>query len=63
LALALYEKRRRRTVFGLQDGSRTMFGMATTQRSALDTLRDAAFRLMPEGMMLADIERSMVRPI
>ena len=62
-ALALYEKRRRKPVSGLQDGSRTMFRMATTRRTALAAARDAAFRVVPEGMMMRDVERSMEQPI
>ena len=62
-ALALYERRRRKPVTGLQDGSRAMFRMATTRRTALAAVRDAAFRVVPEGMMMGDVERSMEQPI
>jgi 2-polyprenyl-6-methoxyphenol hydroxylase-like FAD-dependent oxidoreductase len=62
-ALALYEKRRRKPVSGLQGGSRAMFRVATTRRTALAAARDAAFRVAPEGMLLGGIERSMERPI
>lgn len=62
-ALALYQKRRRKPVSGLRGGSRAMFRMATTRRAALAAARDAAFQLIPEGMMLGDVERSMERPI
>ena len=62
-ALALYERRRRKPVTGLQDGSRAMLRMATTRRTALAAVRDAAFRVVPEGMMMRDFERSMKRPI
>ena len=62
-ALALYEKRRRKPVAGLQDGSRSMFRMATTRRATLARVRDAAFRVVPENMMMRDVERSLERPI
>lgn len=62
-ALELYEKRRRGRVIGLQNGSRAMFRMATTRRPALAAIRDAAFRLAPEGMLMRDIEQGLKRPI
>lgn len=62
-ALRLYEARRRKPVTGLQNGSRAMFRAATTRRRILAAVRDAAFRLAPEGMLLREVERSMERPI
>ncbi len=62
-ALALYERCRHEPVTGLQDGSCTMFRMATTRRAALAAVRDAAFRVVPEGMMMRDVERSLEQPI
>lgn len=62
-ALRFYEKRRRKLVTGLQNGSYTMFRMATTRRVALAALRDTAFRMVPEGMLLKDVEQSLARPI
>jgi 2-polyprenyl-6-methoxyphenol hydroxylase-like FAD-dependent oxidoreductase len=62
-ALKLYEKRRRKQVARLQNGSRTMFRIATTRRVILAALRDTTFRMMPEGMLLKDVEESLERPI
>lgn len=62
-ALRLYEKRRRERVTKLQNGSRVMFRMGTARRPALAAVRDTAFRLVPEGMLMREIVEGMERPI
>ena len=62
-ALRLYEKRRRERVTKLQNGSRAMFRMGTARRPALAAVRDTAFRLVPEGMLMREIVEGMERPI
>jgi 2-polyprenyl-6-methoxyphenol hydroxylase-like FAD-dependent oxidoreductase len=62
-ALRLYEKRRRERVTKLQNGSRTMFRMGTARRPALAAARNAAFRLVPEGMLMREIVEGMEQPI
>ena len=62
-ALRLYEKRRRERVTRLQNGSRAMFRMGTARRPALAAARNAAFRLVPEGMLMREIVEGMEQPI